>query len=429
MKRRIRLAAIGALTALTLAACGGGGGDKPSDGGSTGSADDPVEISVSVWNLEGTPEFGALFDAFEAANPEIKIKPVDILAEDYAEKVTTMLAGGDKTDVLTLKNLTDYARWGNRGQLADISETVNAMEKDKLAGLNEFDLDGKYFGVPYRQDFWVLYYNRDLFDAAGLDYPENITWDEYAALAEKLTDDSGEQKVYGTYQHIWRSVVQAISAAQTGGDLLGGDYEFFTDQYTMALDLQDKGYTLDYGTAKTQQISYRTMFETGQAAMMPMGTWYVAGIKAAIDEGTSTVNWGVAPMPQIKSGDETVTFGSPTGFAVNKNSTKATAAAKFIEWAAGEEGAKAIAAIGVVPAFTSEAVTAAFTALPTDDLSQATFNDPKTIAIEMPVSEITSDVNTILEETHDLMMVKELSIPDGIAEMNKRVTDDVLANQ
>jgi multiple sugar transport system substrate-binding protein len=232
--------------------------------------------------------------------------------------------------------------------------------------------------------------------------------------------------VYGSYQHIWRSVTQATAAAQNDGDLLSGDYGFMDDQYELFLGLQQAGAALDYATAKSQQISYRTMFETGQAAMMPMGSWYIAGIKAAIDGGSTAVDWGVAPLPQVESGDETVTFGSPTAFAINKKSAHQAAAKKFLEFAAGEEGAKAIAAIGVVPAYGSDAVAEAFTALPTDDLSITTFNEPKTVALEMPVSENTSDISTILDEEHDLIMVGETSVGDGIAAMDDRVTNEVL---
>jgi multiple sugar transport system substrate-binding protein len=415
----ITATAVLAAAALALTGCAG-------DNGAAQAEDGPVTLSVSVWNMEQTPEFAALFDAFEAANPDITIEPVDILADDYSDKVTTMLAGGDKTDVLTMKNVTDYARYANRGQLLDVSDVVESLGEENLAGIEPFDLDGEYFAAPYRQDFWLLYYNKGLFDAAGLEYPDHITWDEYADLAEQLTSESGGQKVYGTYHHYWRSVVQAIAAAQTGGDLLSGDYGFMEDQYSLALDLQGNGNALDYGTAKTQQISYRTMFETGQAAMMPMGTWYISGIAAAIEDGTSTVDWGVAPMPQLESGDETVTFGSPTAFAVNKNSEHQAAAKKFVEFAASEEGAKAIAAIGVVPAFTSEDVTAAFTALPTDELSVTTFGEPKEVVLEMPVSEYSSDISSVLDEEHDLIMVGEASPQDGIASMDERVTRDVL---
>ncbi|WP_448003495.1 ABC transporter substrate-binding protein [Agromyces bauzanensis] len=419
MKRTITAAAAtAALAGLVLSGCAG----QPAESAEEG----PVTLTVSVWNYEQTPEFTALFDAFEAEYPDITIEPVDILAEDYAEKLTTMLSGGDTTDVLTMKNVTDYSRYANRGQLLDVSDTVDGLDTENIAGLDPYELDGAYYAVPYRQDFWLLYYNKGLFDAAGLDYPDHITWDEYAELATALTDDSVSPKVFGSYQHTWRSVTQATAAAQTGGDLLSGDYSFMADQYDLFLELQQAGSALDYATAKSQQISYRTMFETGQAAMLPMGSWYIAGIKAAIDGGTSTVDWGVAPLPQIESGDETVTFGSPTAFAINKNSAHQAAATKFIEFAAGEQGAAAIAAIGVVPAYNSDTVAAAFTALPTDDLSITTFSEPKTVALEMPVSEITSDVSTILDEEHDLVMVGETSVGDGIAAMDDRVTNEVL---
>ncbi|WP_448809018.1 ABC transporter substrate-binding protein [Agromyces bauzanensis] len=420
MKRTITAAAAtAALAALVLSGCAGQAAESAEEEG-------PVTLTVSVWNYEQTPEFKALFDAFEAENPDITIEPVDILADDYAEKLTTMLSGGDTTDVLTMKNVIDYQRYSSRGQLLDVTAEVEALDTDRVAGLEPYEVDGSYYAVPYRQDFWLLYYNKGLFDAAGLDHPDHITWDEYADLAEQLTDASANPKVFGSYQHTWRSVTQATAAAQTGGDLLSGDYGFMEDQYDLFLDLQQSGSSLDYATAKSQQISYRTMFETGQTAMLPMGSWYVAGIKAAIDNGTSTVDWGVAPFPQVESGDETVTFGSPTAFAVNTKAKHPDAAKKFLEFASGEDGAAAIAAIGVVPAYSSDAVTEAFTALPTDELSVATFSEPKEVVLEMPVNENTADISAILDQEHDLIMVGEKSVADGIAEMERRVKSEVL---
>ncbi|MBY8852888.1 ABC transporter substrate-binding protein, partial [Saccharothrix sp. MB29] len=75
------------LAAVSLVATGCGSGGPADESG-------PVTLTVSVWNLQGTPEFKALFDAFERAHPEVTVEPVDILADDYAEKVTTMLAAG-----------------------------------------------------------------------------------------------------------------------------------------------------------------------------------------------------------------------------------------------------------------------------------------------------------------------------------------------
>ncbi len=414
------LAAIAAASAVALAGCS-------SPASETVDPSAPVTLTVSAWNLDKTPEFNALFKAFEAAHPNVTIQPVEILADDYPEKVATMLAGGDTTDVLTMKNVTDYARYANRGQLLDLTDFVGGLEKDKIAGLEPFDIDGKYAAVPYRQDFWVLYYNKKLFDAAGLPHPDHITWAQYSELAKKLTSGTTPdgQKVYGTYHHIWRSVVQATAASQTGGDQLSGDYGFFKDQYTLALDLQNAGAALDWGTAKTQKVNYRSMFETGQTAMMPMGTWYIASIKAAIEGGTSSVEWGMAPMPQISSGGQTTTFGSPTAFAVNEKAKNVEWAKEFIEFATGEEGAKVLAGIGVVPAYSSDAVTAAFTALPGDELSRTTFTEDKKVVLEMPVSEVTSDIDTILNEEHELIMAGQKSIDDGIRDAGERVKNEV----
>jgi multiple sugar transport system substrate-binding protein len=423
--KRTTLAAIAlAVTAgLGLTGCAGAAGpsEQPAANGKT-------KLTVSVWNYEGTPEFKALFDGYEAANPNIDIEPVDILADDYPQKVTTMLAGGDTTDVLTMKNVIDYSRYAGNGQLQEIGSVVDAVGKDKLAGLDAFDMDGKYYAAPYRQDFWLLYYNKDLLKAAGVEDPKDLSWDEYGALAKKLTTESNGKKVYGTYHHIWRSVVQAIAAAQNGADQNSGDYGFFEEQYATALDLQKSGAALDFGTAKSQKTSYRTMFETGQTAMMPMGTWYIAGILKAKKDGKSDVNWGLAPLPQKDDGGKVTTFGSPTAFAVNKNAVHSDEAKKFIEWAAGAEGAKAISKIGVVPALKDDSVVAEYfklDGLPTDELSKKAFSPDET-ALEMPVSDKSAATDKVLNQEHDLIMVGERSVADGIAEMGKRVKSEVL---
>lgn len=412
-----------AAAAAPLAACSSSSSSGADSSGGTG----PVELSVSVWSMASTPEFQVLFDAFHKANPNITVKPVDILAADYPTKVTTMLAAGDSTDVITMKNVIDYARYAGRGQLKDISALATAGDGAKLGGLDTFkQKDGKYYALPYRQDFWVLFYNKKLFDAAGKPYPTNLTWDQYADLAKSLTSGSGTGKVYGTYHHIWRSVVQAISAAQTGGDLLGGDYAFFTDQYQMALGLQDAGAAIDFGTASTQKIGYASVFENKQTAMLPMGTWFIAALLADKKAGKTDADWAIAPMPQRPGASTVTTFGSPTAFAVNKKAKHAAAAEKFVQFATGSAGAQAVGAIGIVPALLTSEIRKSYFALPgmpTDDVSQKAFQ-PDKVVLEMPIGAKTSQIDTILTEEHQLVMTKQKSIPSGIKEMDSRVKDE-----
>ena len=115
-----------------------------------------------------------------------------------------------------------------------------------------YDIDGKTYALPYRTDFWVLYYNKKMFDDAGIQYPENLTWDEYEDLAKKLSKNDGQ--VYGAYQHIWRSTIQAIAAAQNEANLVEPDYRFMTDYYDRALRMQKEGAQMDFGTAPAGNI-------------------------------------------------------------------------------------------------------------------------------------------------------------------------------
>ncbi|MFI9582636.1 extracellular solute-binding protein [Streptomyces sp. NPDC052236] len=392
--------------------------------GSGTTSDGKTIVKIALWNYETTPEFKALIDGFEAKNSKIDIQPVDILADDYSDKVTTMLAGGDTTDVLTMKNVTDYARYGTRGQLMPLTDEVNKLKKASYAGLENFDLKGEYYALPYRQDFWVLYYNKAM---VGKEDLSKLTWTDYQALAKKLTKGSGSSKVYGAYQHTWRSVVHAIASAQTGGDQLGGDYGFLKDQYAVANNLEKSGAALPFATAISQKITYDSQLTTGKAAMVPMGTWWGARLIGDKAAGKHAIDWGMAPMPQIAADGKTVTFGSPTAFAVNKKSGNADAAKKFVEWASGPEGAAAVAKIGIVPSYTDAAITDAFFAvkgMPTDALSRQAMK-PSKVQLEMPVSDKASDIDLILKEEHEIVMSGEKSADKGIAEMNRRVKNDV----
>lgn len=410
------------LPVATAVALFGAAGCSSSGSGTT--SDGRTIVKIALWNYKTTPEFKALIDGFEAKNPKIDIQPVDILADNYSDKLTAMLAGGDSTDVLTMKNVTDYARYATRGQLAPLTDHASALDKTSYSGLEDYDLKGQYYALPYRNDFWVLFYNKALVGTTDLSH---LTWSGFDSAAKQLTKGSGSSKVYGTYLHTWRSVVQAIASAQTGGNLLGADYGWMKDQYTVALDIQKAGATLPFATAKSQNVTYDSQFTTGKAAMVPMGTWWAAALLSEKAQGKNPVNWGMAPIPQIAANGRTVTFGSPTAFAVNKHARNADAAEKFVEWASGPEGAAAIARIGLVPSYTDGKVMNDFfgvTGMPNDALSRAAMQ-PSKVQLEMPVSDKSSDIDQILKEEHELVMTGQKSVDKGIEEMDHRVKTEV----
>jgi multiple sugar transport system substrate-binding protein len=434
MKRPMRMLTLAGITAaaLALAGCAGSPNSSPksSDSGS-GDGDAKTTLTVSVWNYAATPEFKALFDAFHAANPNITIQPVDVPnAADYEAKVTTMLAGGDSTDIITVKNLTDYSGYAAKQQLLNLNDVEKQVPADKLAGLDSYKFKGNYFALPYRTDFSVLFYNKTMFKQAGVADPTNLTWDEFASDAAKLTSGSGGSKVYGAYVHTWNSLVQGIAAVQNGKDLNDPkDYGYLSDQYDMMLKLQKDGNIPNYGEAKTQKLAYQTEFETGKAAMVPMGTWLIAPLLADKAKGVSVPDWGIAPLPQIKAGGKIVTDGGPTGFGINKSSKNQAAAKKFIEFATSEKGAEAVASIGIVPSYQSDAITAKYFGLagmPQDELSKKAFA-PDTVKPDQPVSPDTSAIGTVLDQEHQLIMTGSKSVDDGLKEMESLVKSQALS--
>ena len=179
--------------------------------------------------------------------------------------------------------------------------------------------------------------------------------------------------------------------------------------------------------AFTQKITYKSVFSSGKAATLPMGTWYASTLLADKASGKSTVDWGMAPMPQIAGSSKVTTFGSPTAFAVNKKAKNAAAAKRFVTWASGPEGAKAIAKVGVVPALNDPAVRDIYFGLdgiPNDPIAKKALT-PDDVKLEMPISDTSSDVDQILTETHQLIMTGEKDLDAGLAEMSSRVRSEV----
>ena len=110
---------------------------------------------------------------------------------------------------------------------------------------------------------------------------------------------------------------------------------------------------------------------------------------------------------------------------INAKSEHKDLAWEYISWLAGEEGALATASTGTRPAWVSEAVAEAMASaegFPTDEASKAALV-PVYVGIEIPASEHSSEISTILNEEHTLIMTREYTIDEGIEEMNERVAE------
>lgn len=391
------------------------------------AAEETTTLTVACWDLTTTPYYEAIKSGYEAANPNVKIEWVDLASQDYNVKASTMLAGGDTTDVFCVKELSDMQNWAKEGFVINLNDRIaaNSVDMGKYAGMDAcYKLAGTedYYALPFRADYWVLFYNKTLFDKAGVDYPTNdMTWDAYAELAKKMTGDG----VYGTHYHTWLSAVANWAVCDGVNTLADGEYSDLKYFYQLVQDLEDAGACMTYDELKAANLHYSGAFAQGNIAMMPMGYWYASTLIGYIKDGTADFDWGITAVPHLDNVAAGSSFGSPTGIAVNAKSANVDAAWDFISWMCSEEGAKVIAATGTRPAYVSEEVAnvmASADGFPTDETSLAALL-PTAIALEWPIGEGVSEIKTAVNEEHTLIMTRESTIDEGIAAMEERAAE------
>ena len=200
--------------------------------------------------------------------------------------------------------------------------------------------------------------------------------------------------------------------------IMDTDYSFFKPYYEMALRMQNDDKTcMDFGTLKTANLHYNSVFPDGSAAMMPMGTWFAATMIDKINKGESTVNWGIATLPHPEGVEAGNVVGSTTPIAINAASANQELAWEFVKFACGPEGAAIVANLGGVPAMLDDAtlqVVASVDGMPEGALEAL---QVKNIALDRPIADKVSEVNKMLESEHSLIMLGEETIDEGLANM------------
>jgi multiple sugar transport system substrate-binding protein len=353
------LAAI-AVIALLAAACGGStpsaapsaaSAAPPAASGVSGPAGSPAAsaagytgpeatISYSIW---GDPQEiknqQAIVDAFHAANPKITVK-VDVSDwEPYWDKLQTSLAGGAAPDVFAMDGplFPDYQ---SRDVLLDLKPFIDRDHYDlgQLAdqAVKDFTTPDGQFGLPRDLNVVALYYNKKMFDAAGIPYPdESWDWNKLVDVAKKLTIKSGDTTTqWGFYTEttdmenywselVWQNGGDIISAdhkkSLVGSDEAAGGLQFLQDLIWKHKVMPDASITDALGDA----------FEQGQAAMEANGSWLVATDQAA------GLDFGIAPLPKGSAGQATSI--NPTGAVVYKGTKNPDAAWEFVKYLASPE--------------------------------------------------------------------------------------------
>jgi len=267
----------------------------------------PFETSITEQSLK----------QFMKENPDIKVEYTPVSGE-YPAKLLTMIAGDAAPDVFFIAS-DSYRSFQKRGVLLNLTEYFNKeMDIDEFIPLaqDKMLIDGEIYGVSSCDVSPVLFYNKKLFDEAGLPYPPNDPekawpWDKFVDVAKQLTVKKNDKTVqYGVsgFTIEWVSAFSAM-VKSNGGRVFNEDYtELLLDspEAKEALveikNLQRVYKVSPLVIANVQQggISATQMLQTGRLAMLVDGSWTLQQL-AEMD-----FPLGIGVLPKFK---EPVTIG------------------------------------------------------------------------------------------------------------------------
>jgi multiple sugar transport system substrate-binding protein len=294
-----------ALIALILPLAGCGGKGRP---GQPAGPSGKVKISLFTWTRPGELALNQkLCQEFTAQNPGIDVEVVNEPGDRAMDKLQTMIAAGNPPDVMSIHGAF-FMPLAAKGALLDLDTMIR---DDPKFDLQDFypslvatcRYQSKLFSLPRYTSVYVLFYNRDLFDAAGLKYPDNNwTWDDYLAAAKKLTVNSADpdKSRMGCVIDFWGARIYPWVWA-AGGEILdksGKRCLLDTPESQQALqflvDLRHK-WNVCPPTTQAEKRQNIAMFTNGKVAMFQTGAWDIQAMQEA-----KTLRWDIAPLPKKK---------------------------------------------------------------------------------------------------------------------------------
>lgn len=306
--------------------------DKDTDTGSTEKAPEKIVIA-----LNKMPEAYNLKTALEMIQEDERFSHVEfeILSsqEDFNAQLPIVVASGEQRDLVALGNPIIQQTWADAGSIIPIDEYINnlGIDWDKEYGQYAANSqnNGETFAIPHHLTKWALYYNKAVFDAAGEPYPDPLvpmTWEEYTALAARLTSGSGSEKVYGTFHLTWPMFWYGEAIQKLGGGeafynaegLSNIEEPIFAEALERVYKMQHEDKSTqtqaDLVTAKTSP----TAFMNGSYGMTIAGGWILSW---ATDDENHPRDWemGLAPMP-VDEGTTQKTWGIVNSFGVTPTS-------------------------------------------------------------------------------------------------------------
>lgn len=265
----------------TLAGCGVKETDeKVEDKEVTKDSGEKIELNYSFWNKDQEPIFRKLADEFEEKNPNVKVNIEIIPYDQYLTKLEVAAQGGTAPDLFWM-NGPNFIKYAKNDVLKPLDSIIEKDSYDMSVYpeslVNLYKYEGSSYGMPLTWDTIGLYYNKEIFDEAGIDYPdETWDWSKLEEVAGQLTDeDKGIWGIAATctdqqgfYNTIFQNNGYIVSEDKTES---GYDKPEAIKGIKCWVDLINKGYSPTY--EQMTDTKAEDLFASGKVAMMYAGSW------------------------------------------------------------------------------------------------------------------------------------------------------------
>lgn len=328
-RRRILGSAIAGALIVALSACGQGSATNDDDD----DAGDTTAITYMNFSANGGHEadLDAIVEAFETENPDITVEVQTLPYDDYFTKLQTALAGGTGTDAFEV-DYQNFVNYADSGALAPLSDVDGSVYKTSL--LESFTYDGEQYALPESFSDVLLFYNKDLFEEAGLELPTaDWTWEDEQAAAQELTDAGAG--MWGDYQPItYNEFYKALD--QSGGTFLSEDGSSVAFNSSAGAEAAQwlvgkSGTTMPTEADGAGTADFDTnLFKDGKLAMWHTGIWMFSSLEDVPFE------WDVVVEP---GNTQQASAMFANGVAINAASENQDAAQKWISYLTGSDTA------------------------------------------------------------------------------------------
>ena len=358
--------------------------------------------------------------------PNVTVELSTIGYGDYFNQMMAKVAAGTAPDVFEL-NYENFVSYANKGALMPLDDIIASANFDtakynKMA-LNAFKANGIQYGVPDSFSDVLLFYNKDLFDKAGVAYPTNDwTWEDALQAAIKIR--ALDENTFGYFRPVTFNELYKV-VKQNGGSLFNADMTQFTidtpenrESVQYMVDMVNK-YNVMPSEEQLAGMGELDLFKAGRLGMYITGVWMIPDFTKNLE-----FNWDIAVEPGNKA---KATHFFSNGYVLSKDTKVADAAFQFATFISSAKEAVDIRlnAGWELPPVSDQTVLDKYKQITPPNNKQAVF-DSLDYLVTPPVIEQFIEFQDIVGKHLNSIITKDATVEEALAACQKELEEKIV---